>query len=74
MMQFADHREGDDLPSTGGLALAELPGVLVECEVRSGAVVVLELLSCPLRGRSMGDVEVHDASALVFEDEDEEHV
>jgi hypothetical protein len=30
MMQPADHREGDDLPSVGGLALAEVGGVLAE--------------------------------------------
>ena len=31
-----------------------------------------QLLTCPLRGRTLGDVEVHDASALVLEHE--EHV
>ena len=33
MMQLADHREGDDLPPIGGLALAEFGGVLVEREL-----------------------------------------
>ena len=33
MMQATDHREGDDLPPIGGIALAELGGVLVEREV-----------------------------------------
>ena len=45
MMQPADHREGDDLPPIGGLALAELRGVLIEREVGPGAVIVLEVLS-----------------------------
>ena len=44
MMQPADHREGDDLPPIGGLALAELRGVLIEREVGPGAVIVLEVL------------------------------
>jgi hypothetical protein len=33
MMQPADHREGDDLPSVDGLPLARFGGVLVEREV-----------------------------------------
>jgi len=44
MMQATDHRECDDLPPIGGIALAELGGVLVECEVGPGAVIVLEVL------------------------------
>jgi hypothetical protein len=43
MMQPADHREGDDLPSIGGLALAELRGVLAERKVGPRAVIVLEV-------------------------------
>ena len=45
MMQPADHREGDDLPPIGGLALAVFGGVLVEREVGPGAVIVLEVLA-----------------------------
>ena len=41
MMQPADHRECDDLPPIGGLALAEFGGVLVEREVGPGSVIVL---------------------------------
>ena len=44
MMQPADHREGDDLPSIDGLALAGFGGVLVEREVSPGSVIVLEVL------------------------------
>jgi hypothetical protein len=44
MMRPADHREGDDLPAILGLALAELGGVLAECEVGPGSVIVLEAL------------------------------
>jgi hypothetical protein len=44
MMQATDHREGDDVSLIGGIALAELGGVLVECEVGPGAVIVLEVL------------------------------
>ena len=44
MMQPADHRERDDLPPIGGLALAEVGGVLAEREVGPGAVIVLEVL------------------------------
>ena len=44
MMQPADHREGDDLPPIGGLALAEVGGVLAEREVGPGPVIVLEVL------------------------------
>jgi hypothetical protein len=44
MMQPADHREGDDLPSIYGLALAWFGGVLVEREVGPGSVIVLEVL------------------------------
>jgi hypothetical protein len=47
MMQATDHRECDDLPSIYGLALAELGGVLVECEVGPGAVIVND---CALDG------------------------
>ena len=153
MVQPADHREGDDLPLIGGLALAGLGGVLIEREVGPGSVIVLEgiaqdapqvllsenddvveavppkgtdhalavrilprgprrgenlldshrthssnevravdlvsvpddvlrsrvvgkgvdpLLACPLRGRTLGDVEVDDASALMLEHE--EHI
>jgi hypothetical protein len=43
MMQSADHREGDDLSSIDGLALAQLRSVLVEREVGSGAVIMLEV-------------------------------
>jgi hypothetical protein len=43
MMQSAHHREGDDLAFVDGLALAELRSVLVEREVGSGAVIVLEV-------------------------------
>ena len=45
MMQSADHRECDDLPPIGGLALAAFGGVLVEREVGPGAVIVLEVLA-----------------------------
>ncbi len=44
-MQPADHREGDDLPSIGGIALAEVGGVLAEREVSPGPVIVLEVLA-----------------------------
>jgi len=44
MMQPADHRECDDLPPIGGLALADFGGVLVEREVGPGSVIVLEVL------------------------------
>jgi hypothetical protein len=44
MMQPADHREGDDLPSIDGLALAGFRGVLVEREVSPGSVIVLKVL------------------------------
>jgi len=44
MMEPADHREGDDLPSVGGLALAGFRGVLVERQVGPGSVIVLEVL------------------------------
>jgi hypothetical protein len=44
MMQPADHRERDDLPPIGGLALAEVGGVLAEREVGPGSVIVLEVL------------------------------
>ena len=43
MMQSADHGQTDDLPSIGGLALARFGGVLIEREVGSGAVIVLEV-------------------------------
>jgi hypothetical protein len=43
MMQSADHREGDDLPSIGGLALTWFGSVLVEREVGPGAVNVREV-------------------------------
>ena len=45
MMQPADHREGDDLPPIGGLAPAEVGGVLAEREVGPGSVIVLEVLA-----------------------------
>jgi hypothetical protein len=44
MMQSADHRECDDLPSICGLALAEFGGVLVEPEVGPASVIVLEVV------------------------------
>ena len=44
MMQSADHREGDDLPSIYGLPRAGFGGVLVEREVGPGSVIVLEVL------------------------------
>jgi hypothetical protein len=44
MMQPADHRESDDLPPIGGLARAEVGGVLAEREVGPGSVIVLEVL------------------------------
>ena len=44
MMQPADHGEGDDLPPIGGLALAEVMGVVAEREVGPGPVIVLEVL------------------------------
>ena len=44
VVQPADHREGDDLPPIGRLALADLRRVLIECEVGPGAVIVLEVL------------------------------
>jgi hypothetical protein len=45
MMKSADHREGDHLPSIDGLPLAGFGGVLVECEVGPGSVIVLEVLA-----------------------------
>ena len=36
MTQPANHREGDDLPPIGGLALAEVGGVLAERELHEG--------------------------------------
>jgi hypothetical protein len=56
------NRECDDLPPTGGLAPAEVGGVLAEREVGPGSMAV----------RTLGDGEVHDAGALVLEHE--EHV
>ncbi len=44
MMQPADHREGNDLPPVGGVAFAGFGGVLVEREVGTGSVNVLEIL------------------------------
>ena len=44
MMQSADYREGDDLASIDGLALAGFGGVLAEREVGPGSVIVLEVL------------------------------
>jgi hypothetical protein len=44
MMQPANHRKGDDLPSIDGLSLAWFGGVLIEREVGPGTVIVLELL------------------------------
>ena len=44
MMQSADHRKCDDLPPIGGLALAEVGGVLAESEVGPGSAIVLEAL------------------------------
>jgi len=44
MMQTANHREGDDLPSIDGLSLAWFGGVLVEREVGPATVIVLEIL------------------------------
>ena len=43
MVQPADHREGDDLPPVGGLALAAFGGVLVEREVGPRSVIALEV-------------------------------
>ena len=43
-MEPADHREGDDLSSIDGLALAGFGGVLAEREVGPGSVIVLEVL------------------------------
>ena len=45
MMQPADHREGDDLPSIDGLTLAGFGGILAEREVGPGSVIVLEVLA-----------------------------
>ena len=50
MMQPADHREGDDLPPIGGLALAEVGGVLAEREVGPGAVIVSRQLNSDTKG------------------------
>ena len=44
MMQPADPRDGDDFPFVGGFAVARLGGVLVEREVGSAAVIVVEVL------------------------------
>jgi hypothetical protein len=44
MMEPADHREGDDFPSIDRLALARFGGVLIEREVGSGSVIVLDVL------------------------------
>ena len=44
MMQPADHREGDDLASIDGLALAVFRGVLAEREVGPRSVIVLEVV------------------------------
>jgi hypothetical protein len=65
MMQPADHREGDDLPSIGGLALAEVGGALAEREVGPGPVIVLEVLAqdAPQVLLREND-DVHDAAAL----------
>ena len=57
-MQPADHRDGDDLPFVGGLTRAQLRSVLVEREVGSGAVVVLE-------------VSLQDASQVLLSEDDD---
>ena len=57
MMQSADHRQGDDLPSIDGLALARFRGVLVEREVSPASVVVLDVLP-------------HDAPQVVLSKDD----
>jgi hypothetical protein len=44
MVQPADHQKDDDLPSIYGLARAWFGGILVECEVGPGSVIVLEVL------------------------------
>jgi hypothetical protein len=44
MMQSADHRKGDNLPSIDGFALAGFGGVLVKREVGARSAIVLEVL------------------------------
>jgi len=50
--------------------LVSIPDDVLRCRVIGEGVD--QLLACPLRGRTIGDVEVHDAAALVLEHE--EHV
>ena len=45
MMEPADHREGDDLSSIDGLALAGFGRVFPEREVGPGSVIALEAVS-----------------------------